>query len=278
MILLAGVCVIYKVGDSIPVAKAKSVLKTLNKRVSKTKALGFPAWWFIPSYLCFLFTPFTIFGCLFNLIQIIIATKRKRIWGLYALLFGPLVVCLSLFFWSGVIDYFRADGRLISHGLPGPEYANINRKYRCRRSSGGCCVDGSELLRETPYNFALTTLITTLGPMKGSFKGRYPTRKEAFDALKKSQQTISMEELRALSEGIESQTIQSNMSQEAKLHGHYRLAYPYFPKLSVKLAQLGETLIVGSLEEAALIDRETGWIYSYYNHPPFDEAYWNGDH
>jgi hypothetical protein len=270
----------YEVGESFQVNEAsgekRRILKiskvdpkdskALKKKRSKRPA-GFPWLWFLPSYLCFMVPLLTIFGIVLQIVQVVLATRRKRIWGLYALLLGPILVWPTAFFGMGVVDYFQNDGRLQGSGMPGFGYGSLHPEYRCRRVSGGCVVDGSEGLRQGPYNFALTTMIKTFGPMEGSFTGAYPSKDEAWAALKKSKQQLSVAEIKqAFEEKSIPRRLKGLFAKDVRqLRGGYQMdSTAHYAERWRPYAVFGETLIIAGGWQAVLIDRGTGRAYAYY--------------
>jgi len=124
---------------------------------------------------------------------LVIATNcRWRRWKSAA-----IVVLLSPFFIlfsAGAVDYSRGAGRLLTEGLPGPRFYDVDPVYRCQRSNTGCVVTGNEWMTSGSYNLALTTLIRTFGPMKGSYTGPYPTKESCLTALQDAE-SVDVEEL-----------------------------------------------------------------------------------
>lgn len=77
-----------------------------------------------------------------------VALSAIGVWGIFALRRSPrnvpLVIFLSPFilvptlsFLWGVGSYVAGSAHLMTYGLPGPEFHNLDRKLRCGRSSSG---------------------------------------------------------------------------------------------------------------------------------------------
>lgn len=101
---------------------------------------------------------------------------------------------LTFFFLNGVGDYIEGRPALRGMGLPGPEYANIDRATRCLRSSGGCLVRGNEWVSMVPHNAALRVMVHFFGPPAGAYDGPYPTREEARAAVSAGGVAVSAEQ------------------------------------------------------------------------------------
>lgn len=107
--------------------------------------------------------------------------RRRWIWATVT-----VVLCLSPFgyhFTCAVADYCRGTATLRYMGLPGTEFHNIDSKYRCERSTGGCVIRGAEQINDACYNAGVKSMISLLGPMPGAYLGPYPTKREALASL-----------------------------------------------------------------------------------------------
>jgi hypothetical protein len=101
--------------------------------------------------------------------------RRRQTHAIVILALSPFALC---FYW-GVIDYSRGQARFRCMGLPSTRFYNIDPVYRCGRATGGCMVDGTEWMRDEPYNTAVRLMVKLFGPMSGSYAGPYPTQAEA---------------------------------------------------------------------------------------------------
>ena len=124
-----------------------------------------------------------MFGLLFFpvpivLFALLIPTRR---WGLMALC--ALLSPMTLSFAAGVAGYCTGTATIRGMGLPGTGYFNIDPDLRCGRSTGGCLVNGGEILTDPPHNLAVVALTRLFGPQPGAYTGPYPTESEAKAAL-----------------------------------------------------------------------------------------------
>ena len=112
------------------------------------------------------------------LFALLIATRR---WGLVALC--ALLSPMTLSFAAGVAGYCTGTATINGMGLPGTGYHNLDPELRCGRSTGGCLVNGGEILTDPPHNLAVVALTRLFGPQPGAYTGPYPTESEAKAAL-----------------------------------------------------------------------------------------------
>lgn len=90
---------------------------------------------------------------------------------------------VSLAFCVGVVGYWAGTAELWYMGLPGTEFHNLDRQTRCPKATGGCLVNGGEILTLVPHNTAVRLMSAVFGRMRGTYDGPYPTRDEAQAAL-----------------------------------------------------------------------------------------------
>jgi hypothetical protein len=163
---------------------------TSNKEITNWTCftIGLLASWI----LSFLF--FTMpFGFIIWLVCLIILFRNKSKLRWFLIVFSGWIGLYMISFSIGVKDYFAGEAELIGGGLPGPEYASLDPKYRVHSTSSGCMVIGFELITNPARNAAIKTCITLFGYQKGTYLGYYPTRKEVQSALETVQDTISFE-------------------------------------------------------------------------------------
>jgi len=125
----------------------------------------------------------TVFGGLLFPVPIIafallLAQKRWRLLALCAAL-SPM----GLGFGMGVIGYCTGTAKVQGMGLPGMGYYNVDPELRCERSTGGCLVNGGEVLTQTPNNRVVVGLTRLFGPQPGAYTGPYPDETETKAAL-----------------------------------------------------------------------------------------------
>jgi hypothetical protein len=137
----------------------------------------------------------TVFGTLLFPVPIVcfallLAQKRWRLVALCAAM-SPMGVGFVV----GVVSYCTGIAKLQGMGLPGPGYFNVDPELRCERSTGGCIVNGGEILTQTPNNWAVVGLTRLFGPQPGAYIGPYPDETQAKAALSASGASISVEML-----------------------------------------------------------------------------------
>lgn len=125
-------------------------------------------------------SPVVVLGALANLV------RRRWISAALIVACTPLTVTML----GGVAEYKAGTARLRTMGLPGLEFWSVDRGYRCEWMTGGCLSDGSEELRDGPYNTAVMLMIQLFGPMPGSYTGPYPTREEARAAVEEGTEVL----------------------------------------------------------------------------------------
>ena len=128
---------------------------------------------------------------------VVVLMFRSKILALLAVLVSPFLVTAIFSCANGVCGYCTGTARLRTVGLPGPGFFNLDRTYRCYRSTSGCVVNGSEQWTHMPYNAAVVGLIKAFGPMPGAYTGPYPTGPEADSLLRASEVEITPEQLRS---------------------------------------------------------------------------------
>lgn len=114
----------------------------------------------------------------------------RRRWksGASILLLSPFFVIPTVLLCTGALDYWRGTGKLQSMRDPTSALGSVHPVYRCQ-TSYRC----SNSIPDRSYDLSLTTLIRTLGPMKGSYTGPFPTREECLDALKEAEPVDAVE-------------------------------------------------------------------------------------
>jgi hypothetical protein len=147
--------------------------------------------WVVVFWLIFLLGPLSL---------ILVILLPIALWGairgrsVAAVALVGLANPLTFFFLSGVGDYVGGRPALRGMGLPGPEYANIDRATRCLRSSGGCLIRGNEWVSMVPHNSAVKVMVLFFGPPAGAYDGPYPTREEAMAAVSAGGVAVSAEQ------------------------------------------------------------------------------------
>ena len=153
----------------------RTLLQGILKKATRAWAIV-PAVWlvtFILPFLSVLVIPIMATGVVFNLLQ------RRFVHIAVILIISPFALSYA----QGVIDYLDGSARIRGMGLPSTESLNVDPVYRCERSTGGCVVSGNEWIFQDPYNGVVRFMISTFGPMKGSYDGPFPTKKQVFAAL-----------------------------------------------------------------------------------------------
>jgi hypothetical protein len=135
----------------------------------------------------------TVLGTLLSPVPIVcfvllLAQKRWRLLTLCAAM-SPMGVGFAL----GVISYCTGTAKVQGMGLPGPGYFNVDPELRCERSTGGCLVNGGEILTQMPNNWVVMGLTRLFGPQPGAYTGPYPDETQAMAALSASGAPISVE-------------------------------------------------------------------------------------
>jgi hypothetical protein len=115
------------------------------------------------------------------LVVLVWLIRRRRWRPLVALLVTSPFAFAAVF---AAVTYARGSARLLTVGLPGPDFYNVNPSTRYQSSSSGCIVDGSEWVLQLPNNLTLLALRAVLGPMPGAYDGPYPTDDEITGALR----------------------------------------------------------------------------------------------
>jgi hypothetical protein len=146
--------------------------------------------WVLVCWVLFPLGPLSLVMAITLPIAVWYAIRARSVVTVFLLLLNPL----SLFFLSGVVDYAGGRPTLRGMGLPSPEYANIDRATRCRRSSGGCLIRGNEWISIVPHNLALRTMVFFFGPPSSAYDGPYPTREEAMAAVSAGGVPVSAEQ------------------------------------------------------------------------------------
>ena len=175
----------------------------------------------------------------------------KRV--LLVVLGGPALIAAHSF-GTGVLGYLDGTAHFKGVGYPGYEYSNLDPDYRVRRRTSGCRVSGIEVLTHLPNNTAVTAMVNVFGPMKGVYRGPYPTRDEAREALRTASTIVDASMIGwagypDLEDGC------------AALEG-------FVPIDGMPVARCAvfedQTIILGHRDRASLIDRATGEPYARY--------------
>jgi len=241
-------------------------LVMMRIRITLYAALGF-------SWTIIRFAPALIWIIVLIPVLIIVFSKSSRL-ALLGLVLSPLIIVPIYSIAVAAIDYSRDEGALHYRGLPRLEFYNVDREYRCRNVSS-CVVVGNEALTIKPYNFALRTLITKLGPMRGSYTGHYPTREEAFRLIRESGDYDDGLLFRSSEGGIKLQignmTYKTSGSQyELLMYYRYNIdEYISVPLKAVKLD--GHCVLLSVREESPdyyvfLFDLDNESIFAIYDH------------
>ena len=143
----------------------------------------------------FFFLPYVELALVILLIALTYLIKNRSKLAILMVFLCPVLVLPPACFVEGVCDYYGGNAKILSRGLPGIESFNLNREYRLYRSLGGCTVFSSDTFTREVYYYAVKRLIKKFGPMRGSYIGPYPTRKEAYTLIRKSDQKISVSEI-----------------------------------------------------------------------------------
>lgn len=126
-----------------------------------------------------LFGPLSILSLLLEILFVVMfVLQRCRVVALVSLLLSPLPFTVLL----GIVNYARGEACLQFVGHPGLRAYSIDPAWRCGHTGGNCFYLGNEWLFETPYNFAVKSMITLFGPMAGAYTGPYPSKEEAIEA------------------------------------------------------------------------------------------------
>jgi hypothetical protein len=111
---------------------------------------------------------------------------KNRKLAVFVLLMSPFVLVPVLNGGLAVVGYANGTARMRYAGMPGPEFGNLDPVTRIHKTSSGCIVTGTELFTHIPNNVVLHALLRVFGPMPGSYRGLYPTRKEVKGILQKA--------------------------------------------------------------------------------------------
>jgi hypothetical protein len=173
------------------------------------------------------------------------AFRHKVRTGVLLLGLSPLPLIPALAFLGGATTYVAGSAVLKTYGMPDPEFGNLDPQGRCRRRTSGCVVDGSEVFTQGPNNVAVRLMIRLFGPMSGAYTGPYPTRHEAFDALRLADPGVKLsDEDRKAIKGLS-----STLGDDPELRvADYK----------------GETRVIGTSTAAVLMSVHTGEVYARY--------------
>jgi hypothetical protein len=126
------------------------------------------------------FGPLSMLAIPIILAAAIVYVRRKRFVSFALIL---VLTPFTVFSTLGVVDYARGTARIARSGLPSTRFGNVDPVYRHERASRGCLVYGNEWVFDSTYSATVFTLIKTIGPMRGSYLGPYPTEQQATAAL-----------------------------------------------------------------------------------------------
>ena len=171
---------------------------------------------------------------------------------------SPFLLVPVLFFGGGILKYAAGHASLMTYGLPEPEFNNLDREPRCRWSTSGCAVDGSEAFRHAPNNLAVRLMTRMFGVMPGAYRGAYPTRAEVVALVAQEPRRLTAREMWAalsaagLSEKVGRSAFRANGMD------------PHWAVIDVQ----GEALIVAYPGEATLFEKATGRVIARYLSSP----------
>jgi hypothetical protein len=154
---------------------------------------------------------------------------------------------------EGASGYLSGTAAIRGVGYPGPEYGNLDPEYRVYRPTSGCLVMGTEILTHVPNNVAIALLTKVFGPMRGTYRGPYPSRDEAGDALRGSRMVVALDVLEAPPQPAPDCQALSNR-------------FP--PREDRPVARCAtfrdRTIVLGHAGQATLVDPEPGVAYARY--------------
>lgn len=210
----------------------------------------------IGSWLVFL-SPFWPLVVLIVLAGGIYLASRSRKGSITLILLSPLVVVPSFSLMAGSWGYVAGNGRIMTYGLPGGEFYNLDPTYRCYRSSSGCIVNGSEFLSQSPNNIAIQVLTTLFGPMRGAYVGPYPAREEAIRSAAESKLRFLPGEFprHAVGLGLPPARIEAIQRDLEQLEKDIPITASIFQE---------ETVVLGRERLLFLVERRTGKTYARY--------------
>ncbi|MEW4564509.1 hypothetical protein AB1K70_18355 [Bremerella sp. JC770] len=229
-----------------------------------------------------LFFPLLAVGVILHLLS-----KRQMLAAFSIVALSPFTIAVVM------ATYGYANGTATLHGMgyPGQGYFNVDPTTRSPRSNGGCCVSGNEWIFILPNNVTVTALSATLGPMRGSYRGSYPTEAEAKQAIKTGT-PVAKEDLQAGFFAVEDHNIKLDQGVGARLLDrlHYDLFFDDPPPAITATVYDQDCLILRiPVEEdwdattqsavIALISTEKGRPFAYYvegeYHQRFPPVSWN---
>ena len=169
---------------------------------------------------------------------------------------SPFVLVPVLFFGGGVLGYAAGRASLMTYGMPGPEFDNLDRELRCYWSTSGCVVDGSEPLRHAPNNAGVRMMIGLFGPMPGAYRGAYPTKSEVVGLLARDTRRYSTQE-------VGGALLAAGFPRSGNWGAICTKGTPPDLRWGVFDIQ-GEAILVATPEEATLFDKSTGRVFARY--------------
>ena len=219
------------------------------------------------------------------LVLVGLLTVQRR-WRLLVL--SAALSPLGVGFVVGVVSYCIGNARVQGMGLPGLGYYNLDPELRCERSSGGCLVNGGEVLTQAPNNVAVVALTRLFGPQPGAYIGPYPSETQAKGALA-SAGAVSVEALLRDRVDLTQPPIRLDRGVGAGLLERLQLTLAggqldAFSRQTLKdLGPIRATLYQSQclilrvpMHEAAmivLIDTKTGRPFAYYGEGQFHQRY-----
>jgi hypothetical protein len=116
----------------------------------------------------------------------------SRINWMYCLACTVFFTPVFAFTW-GAATYCLGVGELREMGyMP---LRPIDRETRLQFSTGGCSTIGFEEFASEPHNFALVAFSKIFGPMRGTYRGPFPSRTEALTLIEKAGRPVDPQAL-----------------------------------------------------------------------------------
>lgn len=189
-------------------------------------------------------------------VSLVLSVRRNPRHIVPTIALSPFVLVPVVFFGWGVLSYAAGRASLMTYGMPGPEFDNLDRESRCYWSTSGCVVDGSEPFRHAPNNAAVRMMIAMFGPMSGMYRGAYPTKVEVVALLARDARRYSTQEIGG---ALRAAGFPENGNWGA-------ICTKGAPSdLSWRVVQIqGEAILVATPEEATLFDKATGRVFARY--------------
>jgi len=218
--------------------------------------------YFVATYLVFfLYYPFCIPIVIVHFLHAFRASKRMAV---LAVALSPFVIVPVMSFTGGAVGYFSGTCYL-KGGAGGPaESWNLDERYRCYKTSSGCLIDFTEIFKNEPNNVAIKILASAFGPVPGNYHGPYPTKEEAFSALRYATETVSIKDVKQVAEKLGLPEDRDLWRLELKLHMYLRDGKYTRPDVVKYAVFKDETAILGIGRWAVLVALKTGEAYAVY--------------